>query len=162
MSSASASNPSLGGCLRAARNPRLRKIPVQTLSSRLASLPSPRIRRTYLKPRARAQFKLNPDPQLRGAGPGRGRASRASDSGPLGREVGGGRRDRLGPRGGSRPSLCHQAVVAETGSGRSPFGRGCLPGLLHAPLRTRGASLLERSNREGQWGLERLAGSARK
>lgn len=53
------------------------------------SRPFPSTRRTHLKPCARVQFKRSPDPQLRGAGPGRGRASPASDSGLLGPEVGG-------------------------------------------------------------------------
>lgn len=91
------------------------------------SRPFPSTRRTHLKPCARVQFKRSPDPQLRGAGPGRGRASPASDSGLLGPEVGGSRRDPPGLRGGSCPALRHRAVGAETGSGPSPFRRRRLP-----------------------------------
>lgn len=92
-----------------------------------SSRPFPSTRRTHLKPCARVQFKRSPDPQLRGAGPGRGRASPASDSGLLGPEVGGSRRDPPGLRGGSCPALRHRAVGAETGSGPSPFRRRRLP-----------------------------------
>lgn len=157
MSSAPASNPSSGRALW-----RLGilccggyRCKLQTLFA--PSGPFPRTRRTHLKPCS----ERSPELQLRGTGPGRGRASPAGDSGPLGPGVGGGRRDRPGPRGGRRRELGRGAVGAETGSGPSPFRRGRLPRRAFLPRRFASAALLSRgAAARHPPGLERGAGSA--
>lgn len=148
-----------GAGTRDAWNPRPTRIPVQTsgLSSRPAA-PSQGLAQHTFSHALGAQCKRSSAPQLRSAGPGRGRASPACDSGPLGPGVDGGRRDRPRPRGGSRRALCRQAWGTETDSGPSPFGHGRLP--RRACLRAGGAALAERSGRDGWRGPGRRAGSA--
>lgn len=147
---------------RASRNPRLQRIPVQTPDSSCPAIPSQGLAEHTLNPAPERSSERSPELQLRGAGPGRGRASPAGDSGPLGPGLGGGRRDRPGPRGGSRRSLGCRAVGAETGSGPSPFRRGRRPRRAFLPRRSAPAALLSGARRPGRpEGLERGAGSAR-